>query len=198
MLVAGSTDNDSEHQALLLAATKLACSDLLTGRELVSATYTDQLHKGNGTPFLYPREWPVTALSAVKIWDGDSWTTETSTYYELLEQRFVRYPKRGQESNATYGAWPFEADLNIQLTYTAGYVTTNWATALITDSWTVPADLELAVCQLALWMMKEGKRIGVSSETMGPRSVAYDRLNLSGGIPATIRALFASYRRVSF
>lgn len=211
-LFLSDTNSDDEMKYALNTATSLAGkytgrvkSDGITNA-LESATYTDELYSGEDAPKdawgyrhkLYLRNYPVTAVSAVKIWDGSSYVTETSTYYELQEGRFIDYPKLGQESSATYGGWPCGfGRRNIKVTYTAGYVTTDWATALITASFAVPTDLEHAIAAWAadLWLSK-GQR-AVSSESFGPRAVTYVTRN-GVACPANVAEVLDGYVRVEF
>lgn len=192
------TNSDNVLKALLAAATAAASS--FTSRALESASYTDQLHQGTGTAYLWTREWPVSTLTAVKIWDGTAYTAESSTYYELLDSRYIHYPKLTQQDNASYSAFPCGRD-TVALTYTAGYVVTNWDTEAITtdfsDSGGVPQDLEYAIAALAAYQYRRKGSTGIQSESYGPASVSYaDQGDISRtGIPNEIKAMLLPYIR---
>lgn len=100
------------------------------GRAFDEATYTDQVHDGDGSQRLYLKNWPVSAVSAVKSVASDgSTTTLDSTAYRLVDSEYLY--RLGTET-----AWespsPFsgyrgpcftEGDGNYQVSYTAGYST---------------------------------------------------------------------------
>lgn len=106
-----TTANDAVYSAVLLAATGLACD--ICGRILPKTIYTDELYRGNRTDKLWLTQFPVTAVSAVKIWDGANYTVEDSAHYELVSisengariGRFLRYPVPG-DMTSTYPYWP--------------------------------------------------------------------------------------------
>ena len=131
-LLTGITDTswDAILKEALKAATKRAQSEV--GRALIQATYTDERYTGSDTNLLYPEHFPVTALSAVSFWDGDAWTAETLSYFEVIDGLEVVYPMLGEESNADYSVWPATYDRGIKLTYTAGYDNTGWDEQSIT------------------------------------------------------------------
>lgn len=119
--------------------------NVYTGRALESATYTEQLYTGDNTDVLFLRNWPVTALTTVALWDGDdSWDTETASYYLLCEDRYIQYPALGQSSSATWSNWQSSYRNGIKITYTAGYAnsTTYAITAAViaTKKFTIAGD----------------------------------------------------------
>jgi len=140
---------DEALKAFLIGAT--AQAEAYTGRHLESATVSNEKHVGTGSRKLYPREYPVTSLTSMTIWDGSAYTAETASYAEIIDGLTLYYPALDQESNATYGAWPSglrgsgdeDDHYNIRLTYVAGYTTTGWASEtvrmLISSLTTAPA-----------------------------------------------------------
>ena len=97
--------------------------EVYTGRVLDSATFTEELYTGDDTDVLFLRNWPVSTLTTVALWDGDdSWDAETASYYLLCNQRYIQYPALGQESNASWSNWQSNYRNGIKITYTAGYV----------------------------------------------------------------------------
>lgn len=204
------TSNDSAYSALLLQASALASRYCRQGGSLESTAYTDELYSGTdalsgpraygygvyAARELWLRNYPVTALTTVKIWDGvDSFDTESSSYYELINSRYIQYPKLGQEGNAAWPEWPCHAPNNIKISYTAGYTTTDWATALITAAQlgTVPLDLEMAVASLAAWLYRHNPQAGIKSESAGPYSTTYADVIGGASMPAEIAAMLDAY-----
>lgn len=188
---------DSELKALLAAATEQVHQS--TDRILESTTHTDERHTGDSTNILYPKQYPVTTLSSVSIWDTstDTFVSESTAYFDVIDQAYLYYPKLGQENNATYSLYPATPN-GIKITYIAGYSTTSWATALITASFGVPADLEYVVALMAALKWLEGR--GSSEARLGLK-----RMILNDGqeiIPDraqdAIEQILSTYRRPNF
>ena len=195
---------DSELKALAAVATEQIHQ--FTGRELESATYTDERYTRTDSRVLYTHQWPVTALTGVTFYDSgdEAWESESTTYFDLItptnDRSYIYYPKLGQETSATYGAWPVIPN-GIKLTYTAGFLTTSWATALITASYGVPEDLEYAAALQAALTWLEGK--GSLESRMGLRRMIYDEHEIipergKGGIFPLVESLLGGYMRASF
>jgi len=147
-------------------------------RQLISAAITDELHTGRGTRVLFPLQWPVTTLSSVSIWDGDAYTSESTAYVTILDEKGLYYPAIDQIDNATYSNWGDTVN-GIKITYTAGYDTTNWDTDAITTSFGVPNDLEWAVAMIAALKWLEGRasegRMGKSGINVGEQTILIER-----------------------
>ena len=198
---------DNVLKSLLAQASKFA--NHRTGRALESTAYTDELYRGGGGAELWLNQYPVTTLSAVKIWDGDAYTAETSSYYELVSvnniARIIRYPKPGQSGSATYGAWPraWDVEYNIKVSYTAGYITTSWdvaATTPITAAFGVPEDLEWAVARMAAIMFMDTRgdqsRLGIASMTSQNESLTTN--SFVNGLPKDVLMALDNYRDLRF
>lgn len=201
LLGIGNTDFDNVLKALLMSATKIA--ETYTGRQLESATVTEY-HTGDGGSRLYPRQYPITSVTSVSFWDGtDSYDAETSTYYTLVDSRYIQYPALGQSSSATFGNWTSTYENGIELVYVAGYVTTDWDTEAITTDFNtspgVPADLEMAVARIAAIMWKDGtdsgeSRLGVNTMTRPGGDMITE--TFERGIPRDVRLILDQYRRL--
>jgi|GEM_PF-1328334 len=194
---------DSELKALLLEAT--ARVEQETGRVLESTTHTDERHTGRDTNELYPHQWPVTALGSVYIWNttSETFVSESTAYFDVItppgDRSYIYYPKLGQDDNSEYTEYPTTPN-GIKITYTAGYVTTAWATAEITASFDVPADLERATAMLAMLAWLEGKgagqaRMGMKRTVIGEQQIIVDRP--ASGLVAEVEAILSCYRRAS-
>ena len=191
-----STETVDSELKLLLAATSSYVHSFCA-RVLESASYSDEYYSGDGSHTLYLTQWPVTAVTTVKIWDGtDSYDTETATYYTLVDSRYLYYPAIGQESNSTYSKWPDKRN-NIKITYTAGYATTSWATAAITDAFGVPADLEMAVARLTMlrWMDGLGNEGRIGLQSLNPSGERETAQKFLTEMPYDIKMVLNSYRR---
>lgn len=98
-------------------------------RAFESATYTDEAYHGTGTDTLILRNWPVTAVSAVKIVasDGTTTTLDSGDYRADLSANDRGHLYRIRSSDFGWGepsgaCWP-EGRLNVKVTYTGGYAT---------------------------------------------------------------------------
>lgn len=193
---AASTYDDAL-KLLLNQATEIANQS--TGRSLESATYTLEKYTGSGTDQLWLKQYPVSAVAAVKLWDGSAFTTESSSNYELIDGRWLLYPTPGVVG--TFAVWPVDSYVryNVQVTYTAGYVTTNWDTALATASFSVPRDLELAIARLAAQLWEDGKggsgRLGLTTMSRVTESLTIDRF--VAGMPKDIADVLQTYTKVT-
>jgi len=168
-------------------------------RELESQTFSNEYYTGDGSHELWLDNYPVTSVTSVAIWDGDdSYDTESSDYYELIDDRYLYYPKLGEEDNATWANWYSGIPNNIKVTYVAGYDTSDWDTAALTDSFGVPADLEMAVAKLAVLSFKDSRKdhalLGVSAKSYGVESITVD--TFEKGIPDDVLNVLNSYRRI--
>ena len=56
----------------------------ITGRTISASTETDEFHVGDGSKWLLLREFPVTAVSALKQYEGDAQETLTAISYAVL------------------------------------------------------------------------------------------------------------------
>jgi len=201
------TTYDDSFKLLLEAATVEV--NEYCNRRLESSTITDEYYSGDDRTLLYLNEEPVTALSAVSIWDTgtETYVSESTSYMQLLKDErgisfHVRYPKLGQEDDAEYGAWPI-GDENIKVTYIAGYITTSWDTLAMTASFGVPADLEWAVCTMAVLKWLEGKgasggggRLGVKGVEVTGQEFLIQRFNK--GMTPEVKTVLDGYIRRSY
>lgn len=125
-------DSSSAYDTIIDIAVSACQADLetLCGRAFDEATYTDQAYSGNGEPNLWLRNYPVTAVSAVKTLSSDGTTsTLAASDYRLVDSEYLHrisssdfawnYPTIGSRGPC----WP-EGDGNILVTYTGGYADT--------------------------------------------------------------------------
>ncbi len=196
-LLITSTDIDDELIRLLEGTTDLV--NQLTSRQLVRTQYTWERYTGDNSDTLYLRQWPVSVVVTIKVWDGtDSFDVLDETHYEVIDERYVQYPKLGQRTNAIYSGWLSSYKNGIQVTYMAGYNTTGSEVLNMLDSFPVPSALEYAVTKLAAlaWTLgkKGGSRLGLLSLAHGGTSIAVDKYEQ--GIPKDVMDVIMSYTRL--
>lgn len=213
-LFTGDEIDNSDREAVLMVATLTfmqACNryDPNGERSMLSTVYTDQLHTPIDAHKLWVRNWPVETLSVVKISDRvDSYDIETATNYTLINKRYIQYPAKFKQSDATWSSWTSGDDLTdenaVQLTYTGGYVTTDWQTlriyAGVDDDFDVPTNIEDAVGRIALQMLLEGLfergTFGIQSQSRLSESITIDRFDQSA-LPRTVKETIEKYRDIS-
>ncbi len=199
------TGADNDLKNLLTAVSEQV--ETFCNRVLISTTHTDEFQtRLDFSPnILYPQEYPVTSITSLEFWDTatDAYVAETSTYYLLVTKKdssYIQYPKLGQTANATFSQFP--TGLNeIQMTYVAGYLNTDWDTEAITASFGVPADLEKAVCQICQLAWSDGKgsgmgRLGITSINQGAEGLTKEMFQ-SGSFPDHIQTVLNKYRKTT-
>jgi hypothetical protein len=162
-----------------------------TGRWLTQKTYTDQLYSGRGFASLFLREYPVTAVSDVRVssscyggagnddaFPDDSEWTQNSDF--ILSSVDASEDNSG-ELVAIRQCWP-QGHSNIRVgSYTAGYAS-------------VPGDLKLACFQLCARVRAAAEKgVPLQSEHLGDYS--YQIMTSSTEL-VHARKILNSYRRV--
>lgn len=160
--------SDAELKLCLSGATNFARA--YTGRLFTLTSGTTEVHDGDGSCILFPRQAPIVSVQALTVdgeaiaerttWDGDG---------------FVVYPYHVALSGHRFG----QGIQNVGLTYTHGYAD-------------VPDDVRLAVLALATFYFKERTRIGLLSTSNDGGSVSFQTLT----IPITISQVLDAYRRL--
>jgi hypothetical protein len=190
------TKYDQAFAALLVSASLVA--HRFTARKLESGSY-QEYYTGKNALKLYLNEYPVLAVNEVKLWDGvDSYDVENAAYYQLIDKRYLQYPRLGQESTATWSYWKACYLNGIWVSYIAGYITNNWNSAGLAQDFGVPYDLEYAVAKLAALMWKDGMvggpRLGVTTLAVGGESMGVEKYLTS--LPHDIQMVFTHHRRI--
>jgi hypothetical protein len=155
-----------EHKNDLIELYINAASDLIDeylGYSPASATFTNEVHSGNGTHFLTLKARPITVLTQVTE-DGD--TVDISDfvirtfYIDGYDYIFVR------------------GNSNYKVTYTAGYTAA-----------TMPRIITLTCVKLASLMIKEDGRTG----SLGTTSISHgdgSRTFMDGGYNRVLEAVY--------
>lgn len=140
-------------------------------RVFKSAPYTDEVYDGSGIEQLLVKNYPLTAVSAVKF----GWTNPVT-----LDATIYKFESAGIITLINGGA--FTASPRYwSVSYTAGY----------TDA-AAPGDLKLALTELAafFYRRKANQRIGMTSKSVGGQvTESY------GDIPPDIKEVLDRYSR---
>lgn len=138
-------------------------------RKIASATYTDELHSGDGSQEIVPCQYPVTSVTTVTI-DGEEIPKAIGTAYGWVLMDSVIY-LRGYRADEGRG--------NIAITYVAGFSA-------------VPEDIKQAVIETAAERFEYRNRIGQkTSISVEGTSVSF----ASFQIPVSVKSVIESYAR---
>jgi hypothetical protein len=172
---------DNEDQINAAIAQASAYIENVTGRTFAvadpspSPTDTDVVEVVNGTGCarLYTRNAPITSVTKLEYWDGDSWEEYdlVSYPYTLKTGSHVVYFTQGHRFCKGYQ--------NIRVTYSYGYTTA------------LPADLKYACYLVAHSFVLESERTGIASQSDGEQSFSYDH-----SVPKQAIATLARYKTV--
>jgi len=179
-LILQTTISDASLKTMLI----VIASDFIenfTNRKFLSQEHSKETHDGDGTHYIYLKNYPVTALTLVEAWD----TYNNVQLYAYTEnEEYLAYMNEGyiyMRNNTSVG------HKNYKVTYTAGYVIGS-----------MPYDLRNACAQLAGLVYTNKMKSGVKSESMGKYSVTYDKgdiLIMGIPVPADIAGVLNQYRR---
>lgn len=172
-----------------------------TGREFASQSYTGELYDGTGTPYLYLRQRPVTAVSDLRVaqsafggaghadaFESDTQWTKDEDFIlhrddESEHNRGLLIVVRSKWPTTPQGIWP-EGVSNIQVDYTAGYAS-------------IPEDLKLAIYQLAARMRASAKKGAMlSGEKFGSYSYTVLKTDKSAEV-VDARSILNDYAQVA-
>ena len=176
--IASSSTEESECDLLINAASTMAATLCQRGIDengvsRFLATSRTEYYDGDGSDTLHVKAYPLTLVTTLYV-DPDR-DYGSSTLVESTD--YVTYENEGMIK--TDGALLSGGFKSIKLTYTGGYST-------------VPADLQHAVKELVAFLYKRNtdKRVGVSSVSVGDKSIAYE-----ANIPESVMSTFKRYRR---
>lgn len=146
------------------------------GRTFRSAAYTNEYLSGDGTPYLYLNNYPVSAITSLTLFDRYS----AADVQTLTEDRdFYLDPDSGRLVCST-GVF-VAGRRNYRCTYTGGYAA-------------IPEDIKVLCMQLiGYWISKKGNA-GIDSQTIGKYSVTYSK----DALPVEIQAGIQRLTRVVF
>jgi uncharacterized phiE125 gp8 family phage protein len=147
-----TAEGDALLKRLITAASVAA--EMYFGRSVLSASYTAVMD-GNGAALLQLPQYPITAVSSLKI---DNVAKVASTSYGDGGYLF-----RGREIFFRDGTRFTRAIGNVEVAYTAGYAT-------------IPSDLSQAICEVVVTNYKTKDSLGWSSKSLAGETIS---INLS-------------------
>lgn len=189
---------DDELSYLLRKSTRSL--NAAVNRELELTTYEDEYYTPIQKNRILLNEHPVQTLVSVKFWNAatEAWETESLDYIELVNKRYIDYPKRGESSNSTYSGFPVDDRNSIKITYTGGYITSGWNSMTVADVFGVPEDLEWACCAIASidWALGRQDKglLGIQTKSFGAESITYESFE-RGVYPDKVMTVIDRYRR---
>jgi hypothetical protein len=138
------------------------------------ASRTELFH-GNRSNALNPRQWPITAVTELRVSSTRSWGDSSS----LLDSSSYGISPDGIMVINYSGIFPLGFD-NVRLIYTAGYAT-------------IPADLVLANLWASEWFYLHNNRgdAGRTSVSKQGESIGIDH-----DIPPMIKSILQPYKRI--
>lgn len=144
-------------------------------RVFISTTYTE-LHSGRRTNYLMPEQYPVTAISELRIDNSRDWTNannliDASKYMASDFGQMVQYD----------GIFPTGFN-NVRIIYTAGYAV-------------IPADLEFGCIWLTEWYYRHAQRADMGKTTMGKGD---ESIGILSKTPEMILETLIDYKRSEF
>jgi hypothetical protein len=138
-----------------------------------SASYTELLH-GNRSNLMNPRQWPITAVTEVRMSSDRNWS-DSSTLIAA-----ANYGISTDGTGITYynGYLPSGYD-NVRVIYTAGYAT-------------IPQDIQLACLWAAEWFYLHNTRGDSGRTSVGKQG---ESIGVLADIPPMIKAILQPYKR---
>lgn len=130
------------------------------GRRFKKTTYTDLLVDGNGSEFLFLKNFPINSVTSIYrhylVGDDDELDSD---YYVIYSAEGYIYREAGF----------VKGHQNYKITYDAGYDFDN-------DG--IPAGLQLLCNKICTFEYNSYSRVGIKSEKIGSYSVTYDVVNI--------------------
>ena len=161
--------------------------EAMLDRKLGHAAYTEK-HKAEGEQLLIVREWPVTAVTSVKIGD-EPLSPDAYELDSLGAYKDNGWPRAGYPRGLT--GEPLTPSRSIEISYEAGFILPKDATD--DRPATLPADIEALVIEMVirvLSQMESGGMGGLKSFSISDVSWVWDH-----DIPQTWQATIAAHRR---
>lgn len=169
----GTVSDDATFEMFINAASDRVAS--FCDRIFLQGTYTE-LHSGRRQNYLLPNQYPITAISEIRIDNSREWTNANNLVAA------ANYVIADFQSTIQYdGSFPSGYN-NIRVIYTAGYVT-------------VPSDLKLACLWFVEWYYRHRARedMGKTSMSKGDESIG-----ILAETPKMIKEILMDYKRCEF
>lgn len=143
-------------------------------RIFASATYTELFH-GNRSNLLNPRQWPITAVTELRLSSERAWTDANT----LVDSKEYDINTDGLGLVFYAGHFPLGFN-NVRLIYTAGYAI-------------VPSDLQLACLWAGEWFYLHNNRGDSGRTSVGKQG---ESIGILADIPPMIKSILQSYKRI--
>ena len=172
-----SSDADGKLREMLNAV----CADAqnrFMKRALLKATYTDELHDGNGTEEIVLENWPVVSIASLTI---DNHHTNPTTLTEGITNDFLWYAD-GRIILVRQLTYRFPQ--SVKCTYDAGY----------DGIANVPLEIRQSIREAVAhkWRVQDKKSASVTSQTLGNQSQV---LIADKAYPKHVTDVWTAYRR---
>ena len=161
-----------------------------TRRNVLTQTNTDELHHGEGSPFLFTLDAPITSVATLKLVDPAGVTVQTFTTDEfvIVKQEYIQLVGSNIRRPAFFIEFPVffpVGENNVSVTYNSGFSV-------------IPEDIKLAALRIFAFYLRQ-RTTGMKSERIGDYSYTRDdsvQDANSSGIPAEAKALLRRYQRI--
>lgn len=145
-------------------------------RSFASASYTELMH-GNRNNVIIPKQWPITAVTTLKVSSTRSWSDPDA----LIPSTDYGISNDGTVITYYEGLFPKGYDI-IQLVYTAGYST-------------IPDDLVLANLWASEWFYRHNQRGDTGRTSTGKQG---ESVGILADVPPMIMSILNHYKRLHF
>lgn len=166
-----TSDHDAKLNGYINRATGII--EVYCQRRFISTTHTNEVYSGNGSAYIYLRNYPITALTASEYMNNSN--LGSPSYSALQSDLFAIETMGGVDRGALYyGGGFIDGVNNYRFSYTAGY----------TDS-ELPHDLREACIELVghLFNSRKADRL-MKSESLGQYSYTRESVAKTGLIKA--------------
>lgn len=137
-------------------------------RDMFETTYTDEKYNGNGQKRLELRQFPITAVASLAVWEVAVAAAANSVSAGFLFDEFGLYLNPTTLSGdwrGGFGIFP-RGFQNVKVTYTAGFASGH----------EVLATMKTAAQMQGAYLFRTRDRIGLKSETLGQgQTTSYER-----------------------
>jgi hypothetical protein len=178
-LFLGETIPNSDYKNMLINHAS-AVIERYTDRKLKLQEHTDEVYDGNGSHMLYVKQYPISEVLEVKLWDTFNnvplYVYGENTEFMVCQQEGCIYLRAGWQKGIR----------NYRVSYRAGYQD-------------IPFDIKKACADICALAYFHKDKIGVRSEQIGKYSITLDKgTNAMGlSLPKEIEGLLIPYRRIT-
>jgi hypothetical protein len=172
----GRTDSSDDTQIGLLVTKASAWIENYCGRVFGTASYTEYL-TGGGNDLLFPKQWPITAVTSVNYDTGKDWAAGTAVDATDL---FILSDTMIQALGYVFSQTALGA---VKVVYVAGYTT-------------IPTEIEHAANVVTCQMFKQakGERFGLTGQVLSAAAGAV-KVDIIIDLPSDVKSILEKYQR---